>query len=268
LPASDDLLTSVLAIAEDAAADAMRFWTQGEAMTSHWEKEPGQPVSDADLLVDRTLRARLGELLPEAAWLSEESVETPGRANAKYAWVVDPIDGTRDFVRGRPGWSVSVALVEDGAVVIGVLIAPARGERWWATRGGGAYRNDEKLCVGCHATLSQARVPADHLRGVDIDYVLVPKPNSIALRMAMVAADEADVVASIRWGSEWDIAAASLIAQEAGATVTDALGQPFRFNRPDPTSVGILCCVPAMHEEGVARLRERAIKVLGERGTG
>ena len=109
-------------------------------------------------------------------------------------------------------------------------------------------------------------MPADHLRGVDIDYVLVPKPNSIALRMAMVAANEADVVASIRWGSEWDIAAASLIAQEAGAMVTDALGQPFVFNRADPTSVGILCCCPAIHEEGVERLRERAIKVLGERG--
>jgi myo-inositol-1(or 4)-monophosphatase len=106
--------------------------------------------------------------------------------------------------------------------------------------------------------------PADHLRGVDIDYVLVPKPNSIALRMAMVAADEADAVASIRWGAEWDIAAACLIAQEAGAMVTDVLGRPFRFNRPDPRALGILCTVPQIHAAGVARLHDRAVAVLGE----
>lgn len=261
--ASEALLESVLAIAEEAAAGAMRFWSPGELMAGHWEKSPGQPVSDADLLADTLLKQRLSELLPEAAWLSEESAETPGRAQARRAWVVDPIDGTRDFVRGKPGWSVSVALVEDGMVTIGVLIAPARGERWWATRGQGAYRNGAKLRCGAHATLSKARVPAEYLRGIDVDYVLVPKPNSIALRMAMVAADEADIVATIRWGSDWDIAAASLIAQEGGATVTDALGQPFVFNRPNPRSLGILCCVPAIHPAGVARLHDRAVAALG-----
>ncbi len=177
--------------------------------------------------------------------------------------MVDPIDGTRDFVRGRPGWAVSVALVEDGAVAVGVLIAPARGERWWAARGAGAFRNGAPIQCGSQPTLSKARVPADHLRGIDIDYVLVPKPNSIALRMAMVAADEADAVASIRWGAEWDIAAASIIAQEAGAIVTDVLGRPLRFNRPDPRALGVLCTVPPIHAAGVARLHDRAVAVLG-----
>jgi len=243
----------------------MRHWSPGSNNAcGHWEKEPGQPVSEADLMVDRLLMGRLGALLPEAAWLSEESVETPGRAEARFAWVVDPIDGTRDFVRGRPGWAVSVALVEDGAVRLSTLIAPARGEIWSAAKGQGAWRNGVKLHCGAHPTLSKARVPADHLRGIDIDYVLVPKPNSIALRMAMVAADEADVVASIRWGAEWDIAAASLIVQEAGGMVTDVMGRTLRFNRPDPRALGILCCVPTLHDEAVARLHERAMKVKGE----
>lgn len=263
MPASDPRLEPVLDVVRDAADAAMTYWTAGERMERQWEKAPGELVSEADLMIDDLLRVRLGALIPEAAWLSEESVETPGRADKRLAWVVDPIDGTRDFVRGRPGWAVSVALVEDGEVVIGVLAAPARNEFWWAGKSAGSWRNGARLQCGSHPTLSGARVPADHLRGIDIDYVLVPKPNSIALRIAMVAADEADVVASIRWGAEWDIAAACLIAQEGGAIVTDVMGRPLRFNRPDPRALGVLAAVPPIHAAGVARLHERAVAVLG-----
>jgi myo-inositol-1(or 4)-monophosphatase len=243
----------------------MEHWVHGEPCGNHWEKKPGDPVSEADLLVDAMLRERLGALLPQAAWLSEESIETPGRSDARLAWSVDPIDGTRDFVRGRTGWAISIGLIEDGAVVIGVLIAPARAERWWAVRGGGAWRNGERLEVGTQATLKGARVPIDNLRGIDVDYIIVPKPNSIALRMAMVAANEADIIAGLRMGAEWDIAASTLIAQEAGARVTDALGDPIIFNKADPRVIGMLCGVPAIHEAGLARLRERALRLLGER---
>jgi len=266
LRANDRLLQHIMAIADTAGVRAMAHWAPGRAYGNQWEKTPGEPVSDADLLVDALLREELGALLPEAGWLSEESAETPGRSAARLAWVVDPIDGTRDFVRGRPGWAISIALVEDGAVVAGVLAAPARGERWWAARGGGAWRNGARLEVGSHATLSGARVPIDNLRGIDVDYTVVDKPNSIALRMAMVAADEADLVAGLRRGGEWDIAAASLIAQEAGARVTDALGETVRFNKPDPSVIGLLCAVPALHDAGLGRLRSRALRLLGEAG--
>jgi len=242
----------------------MEHWAPGRCYDKQWEKKPGELVSDADLLVDALLREQLGALLPDAAWLSEESVETPGRSAARRAWVVDPIDGTRDFVRGRSGWAISIGLIEDGAAIIGVLVAPARGERWWAMRGGGAWRNGVRLEVGCRTTLAGARVPIDSLRGIDLNYTVVEKPNSIALRMAMVAANEADLVAGLRRGAEWDLAAAALIAQEAGARVTDALGQPIHFNKPDPNVVGLLCAVPAIHEAGLGRLRERALKLLGD----
>ena len=179
--------------------------------------------------------------------------------------MVDPIDGTRDFVRGRRGWAVSIALVDGGAVQLGVLAAPARNERWWAVAGGGAWRNGAQLEVGSQATLSGARVPLDTMRGINVDYQMVPKPNGIALRMAMVAANEADLVAGLRYSGEWDVAAATLIAQEAGARVTDALGDPICFNKADPRVIGLLCAVPALHDAGLARLRERALKLLGER---
>jgi myo-inositol-1(or 4)-monophosphatase len=96
------------------------------------------------------------------------------------------------------------------------------------------------------------------LAPVDADLVMVTKPNSIALRMAMVASDEADLLASIRWGYEWDIAAAALIASEAGATVTDARGQPLRYNSTRGDAFGVLATAPAIHEQAVLRLAERA----------
>ena len=92
---------------------------------------------------------------------------------------------------------------------------------------------------------------------------MVDQPNSIALRMAMVAADEADLVATLRWGYEWDIGAAALIAREAGATVTDAFGGALHYNKADPRAFGVLCCAPAIHAAARARLAGRAQRIAG-----
>ncbi len=227
-----------------------------------WEKTPGSPVCEVDLDVDRMLRARLEGLLPDAGWLSEETVDSPERLAQSRVWVVDPIDGTRDYIRGRPGWAVSIALVEDGAVTIGVLDAPARDERWSAAAGQGAWRNGVRLRAGDRSALTGARVPTDALPKVDRHLVMVAKPNSIALRMAMVAADEADLVATLRWGNEWDIAAAALIASEAGAGVSDALGAPLRYNKPNPTAFGVMVAAPGIHAAALAWIGPRAQATL------
>ena len=223
-----------------------------------WEKEPGSPVCEVDLDVDRMLRARLHALLPDAGWLSEETADAPDRLRARRVWVVDPIDGTRDYIRGRDGWCVSVALIEDGVPVLAVLDAPARGQCWSAMAGDGAMRDAASLRVAERSELAGARVPADALPRADRDFVTVAKPNSIALRIAMVAAGEADLLATIRWGNEWDIAAAVLIASEAGARVSDALGRPLLFNKPDPRALGVLAATPGIHAAAVTRLAERA----------
>ncbi|WP_420852840.1 3'(2'),5'-bisphosphate nucleotidase CysQ [Sphingomonas panacis] len=226
---------------------------------ARWEKSPGNPVSDIDLEVNALLHARLSALDPEAGWLSEETADSAARLSCSRLWVVDPIDGTRDYLRGRPGWSVSVALIEDGAAMIGVLDAPARGEIWRAVRGGGAWRNGVALQASDRTDLVGARVPTDALPKADRDLVVVDKPNSIALRIAMVAAGEADLVATARWGNEWDIAAAALIATEAGAIITDALGGALAFNTQAAEAFGILATAPGIHAAASARLRERAL---------
>ncbi len=252
---TDTLADAVAAVAADAGRLAMaRFGTDFR----RWEKSPGNPVCEVDLEVDAMLRGRLSALLPDAGWLSEETLDNAQRLEASRLWVVDPIDGTRDFVRGRPGWAVSVALIEQGRPVIGILDAPARGEQWRAEACKGAWLGNERLRAATRDVLTGARVPADSLPRVDGDLAMVAKPNSIALRIAMVAAGEADLVATLRWGHEWDIAAAALLASEAGAAVTDALGQPLRFNSLRGEVFGILATAPGIHAAAIDRLSERA----------
>lgn len=225
---------------------------------ARWEKVPGHPVCDVDLEADRMLRERLAALDPEAGWLSEETADSADRLLGPRVWVVDPIDGTRDYLRGRSGWAVSVALVEGGQPVIGLLDAPGRGEHWRAEAGKGATLNGLPIHAAVRDRLPGARVPADGLPKVDADLVAVDKPNSIALRIALVAAGRADLVATLRWGHEWDIAAAVLIAREAGAEASDAIGRALSFNSTRAEIFGVLVSTPGIHAAAIERLAERA----------
>jgi myo-inositol-1(or 4)-monophosphatase len=248
----------LLAIVREAGRIAHSRWPGAGHVLASWDKTPGNPVSDADLAVDRFLKRELLRLLPSAAWLSEETADDKARTDSGLIWLVDPIDGTRDFVAGRSGWAVSVALVSAGRPLIGMLAAPARGEEWVAVAGQGATLNDVPIRASTRTQFAGARVPTVSLPKEDADLVAVEQPNSIALRIAMVADNRADLVATLRWGFEWDIAAATLIAREAGAQVSDAFGRPLDYNKHDPRDFGVLVCSPAIHAAAVERLAERA----------
>jgi len=250
-------------IVREAGDIALKGWAKAGDDLKVWQKGNNSPVSESDLAVDHFLKERLGQLLPAAGWLSEETADDLDRLSDDMIWLVDPIDGTRDFVRGRTGWCVSVALINNNRPLVGMLYAPARGEFWMAIAGEGAVRNGIKLVASTRDTFIGARVPASDLMKVDQILSKVDQPNSIALRIAMVAANEADLVATLRWGHEWDIGAAALIAREAGARVTDAFGKPFHYNSRKGQAFGVLCCAPAIHAEAVEHLRERAEAVLG-----
>jgi myo-inositol-1(or 4)-monophosphatase len=251
------------AIVREAGRIAMASWPGAGHALEVWEKSPGDPVCAADLAVNSFLRAELEKLLPSAGWLSEETADAPQRLSGDLLWLVDPIDGTRDYIGGRAGWAVSVALVSAGRPLLGYLDAPARNEFWHAEAGRGSWRNGLTLAASRRVTLPGARVPARLTSPEDADLVRVDQPNSIALRIAMVAADAADLVATLRWGWEWDIGAAALIAREAGAAVTDAFGQPLNYNKRDPRAFGLLATAPAIHAAAVARLADRAKALAG-----
>ena len=251
------------AIVREAGRIALAGWPGDGHALDHWDKSPDNPVTAIDLAVDEFLKRELQSLLPAAGWLSEETADAPHRLDGDLVWLVDPIDGTRAFIHGRDGWAISVALVSSSRPLLGYLFAPARareegGEMWIGEAGKGSWRNGRRLAASTREELPRARVPAWKLHDEDADLVTVAQPNSIALRMAMVANDEADLVASLRWGYEWDIAAAGLIAREAGAVVTDAFGNPLNYNKRDPKAFGVLVCAPGIHAAAVERLAGRA----------
>lgn len=251
---------AVISAAREVGDAALAQWRhlRGGGALEQWSKPDESLVCEVDIETDRRLRAMLGAIDPTAGWLSEETADKPDRLGRTRIWCVDPIDGTRDFLRGRDGWAVSIALVDHGQPQFGVLYAPARDELWVARRNGGASCNGESVRAGDRRLLSGARVPATSLPRVDSDLTLVAQPNSIALRMAMVASNAADLVATLRWGFEWDIAAAALIVSEAGARVTDAFGAPLSFNTPRAQAFGVIASVAGIHEQVVERLAERA----------
>ena len=251
--------TALRSIVAEAGRIALDLFPGEEGKPLHsWDKGAGSPVCEADIAVDRFLKRELGRLLPAAGWLSEETVDDPSRLGRDLIWLVDPVDGTRDFIRGRTGWAISVALISAGRPLVAMLDAPARGEFWHAVAGQGAWRNDQPLAASRREELAGARVPAKVLMKEDRMLATVYKPNSIALRIAMVASGEADLVATLRWGYEWDIAAAALIAREAGAAVSDAHGNTLAYNKRDPRAFGLLVSAPAIHAEAVRHLHGRA----------
>lgn len=241
----------------DAALGQWRHLRRGGPL-DQWTKADASLVCEVDIETDRRLKAMLAAIDPEAGWLSEETADDPARLGRDRIWCVDPIDGTRDFLRGRDGWAVSIALIDRCQPVFGVLYAPARDQLWVGQHGRGASLNGFGVRAGDRVSLSGARVPTTALPAIDQDLAMVHQPNSIALRIAMVANDEADLLTTLRWGYEWDIAAAALIAQEAGARVTDAFGERLRFNKRRAEAFGVIACVPGIHDAVVSRLADRA----------
>jgi myo-inositol-1(or 4)-monophosphatase len=261
LRAPDDLALLVAA-AEEAGAIARRHFRAGAAS---WDKGGGQgPVSEADLEIDAMLRARLGGARPGYGWLSEETPDDPARLAAEAVFVVDPIDGTRAFLEGQESFAHALAVVRGGRAVAGVVHLPMKGLTYTATAGGGAWLNGRRLLAPAAAPAEMPRVLVSRTQlapelwpgGVPaLDRHFRP---SLAWRMCLVAEGAFDAMLSLRDTWHWDIAAGSLIAEEAGARVSDRTGAALTFNTPRPTSAGVLVARPALHAGLTARLRPAA----------
>jgi len=202
-----------------------------------WLKAGASPVSEADMAVDAFLKRTLIAARPDYGWLSEETEDERDEKPRARTFVVDPIDGTRAFIEGRDVWCVSIAIVEDGRPVAGVLDCPAKGEVIAATRGGGAAQNGRKILVrplgrsveiaGSKTFLSQLPEPFGEVRGH-------PHVPSLAYRLAMVARGDIDGTFVKPNSHDWDLAAADLILAEAGGRVVRADGSHLRYATGNP----------------------------------
>jgi myo-inositol-1(or 4)-monophosphatase len=251
LPERD--LALLIEAAAEAAAIAMRYWRSEQSV---WHKAGGAgPVSEADFAVDAYLRERLGKARPDYGWLSEETEDGTARLSARRVFVVDPIDGTRAFVAHERTWALSLAVVEDGAAIAGVVQLPAMGRLYTASRGAGARLDGKPISVtegrgrldGARVLASRSVLEPELWRhGVVPPFRREFRP-SLAYRMCLVAEGRHDAMLTHRPAWEWDIAAGTVIAREAGAVVTDRHGAPLRFNTPEARADGVIAGPPATH---------------------
>ena len=212
---------------------AMRYFRRDPQV---WMKAGDSPVTEGDLAVDRLLHERLSAARPDYGWLSEETADSSERLSAVRTFVVDPIDGTRGFIAGADEWCVSVAVVEAGRPLVGVLDCPARKEIYAARLGGGGVCNGKTIAVreptgefrvGGPKPLIQAMPESSRRHFAAVQYI-----PSLAYRLAMVARGAIDATFIKANSHDWDLAAADLILAEAGGGVLDRRGEtPFYARR-------------------------------------
>ncbi len=255
MPESDlNLLTDA---ARKAGDIALKYWKQDPKV---WEKaDDAGPVTEADLAINEMLEMVLRTARPDYGWLSEESSDDSGRLSTRRQFIIDPIDGTRAFIKGEPSFSHALAIAEDGQIIAGVVLQPSTNQMYSAQKGQGAWKNGDRIRAVDQASpkpdLLSARpnFAATRWKGAVPDVKLHFR-SSLALRMALAAEGRFEGMLTLRDSWEWDIAAGALICSEAGLTVTDRKGSALRFNNAVPMTKGALALPADLHAEYIAKL--------------
>ncbi len=238
---------------EDALAaggEILRRYTPGDIEAS--KKSGGDPVTEADLAVDAALK----RILPRAGegWLSEETRDDESRLSCRRVWIVDPLDGTREFVLGLPEFCVSIALVEDGRAVAGGIFNPASGEKIVGSRETGVTLDGEAIRPRTTPTIAEATVLASRSevgrgewRPFEDAYPFTVQPmGSVAYKFGRVAAGLADATWTLVPKHEWDVAAGIALVAAAGGEVRPMPGDGLELNRRFPKLRGLVALSPGV----------------------
>lgn len=247
LPATD--LSLLIEAARRSGEIAADYFGQSP---DTWDKpDNAGPVTAADLAVDVMLQDTLRRARPDYGWLSEETEDDCARLERSRVFVVDPIDGTRAFINGSKDWAHSLAVVEAGQVTAAVVYLPMRDMMFVAARGGGATLNDAPIGVNATPDLSNPKV-LTHKANFDARFwkdgqapaMKAGFRSSLAYRLCLVANGHFDAMLTLRPTWEWDVAAGTLIVQEAGGIATQQTGAPVQFNNPHPQLAGLVAGGP------------------------
>lgn len=253
-------LASTLISAANAGASVLRSYFAGGSIPGVSQKGPADFVSEADLRSEAAIKALLSAAQPGVAFQAEESA--PEGVGSGPRFIIDPLDGTTNFLRGLPHFSISLAYADDSGVVAGVVLDPMRDELFWAERGHGAFLGEQRLSVSTYDQLEDALVHTGvpHRGRPDHDGYLrqlarvmsrvsgIRRLGSAALDLAYVAAGRGDAFFE-KGLSPWDIAAGMLLVSEAGGLVTDQLGDPARLERGE-----VLAASRSLHPQMLATL--------------
>lgn len=222
------------------------------------EKGTLGPVTDVDIEIDEVLRRQLRQARPDYGWLSEETEDDKARLKTGRVFILDPIDGTRSFIAGEPGWAVSLAIIDHGRPVAAAVNLPAREELYSATLGEGAFRGGERIAASDRQEVDGATVLTARKQMLPEHWPGGPPPldrhfrSSLAWRICLVASGRFDSMLTFRPAWEWDIAAGALIAAEAGAVVTDGSGDELHFNSPEAKQPGLVVAPQILHDNIMA----------------
>lgn len=248
------------AAVREAGALALTYYQRD---IKQWDKSDDTPVSEADHAVNALLHEKLQGDRPDYGWLSEETDDDPVRLERDFVWVVDPIDGTRAFLKGRPHFTICVALVYKGEPISAAVFNPASGEFFEAHLGGGALLNGEPISPSTRREVSGCRMAAF---APMFKHPAWPEPwpememisrNSVAYRLVLVANGFVDASMALNSKSDWDLAAADLIVREAGGRMTTHDGRPFVYNKSFTKHRSLVAAGPALYDalfERVGRL--------------
>jgi myo-inositol-1(or 4)-monophosphatase len=241
-------LEVALEAAREAGAILLHYYEVG---TEAWEKAEDNPLTVADLESDKAIAKRLREAFPDDAILSEETVADPAHTENRRVWIVDPMDGTKEFTQHIPEFCASIALVEDGEPVVGAIFNPPANVMVSARRGGGCFRNGKPVRVAASERLEEAVMIASRTEisrdkfAAHQDWFRELRPvGSIAWKLACVACGEGDLNVSLAPKNEWDVCAGDMLVAEAGGVYVDFDGQRRRYNQADPLITSFMAAGP------------------------
>lgn len=242
-------LEIALKAGREAGAAVRRFY---EAGTESWEKSADNPLTQADLESDRIIAGHLREHFADDGLMSEETIDDKSRVARRRVWIVDPMDGTKEFTKKIPEFCVSIGMVEDGEPVLGVIYNPIADVAVWATRGDGTFREGERVRVSACSTLSEAVVIAsrteisrDKFEAQQGWFKELRPVGSIAWKLACIASGEGDLNVSMAPKNEWDVCAGDVLIREAGGVYVDFDGGTRRYNQENPLIESFMAAGPA-----------------------
>jgi myo-inositol-1(or 4)-monophosphatase len=244
------------AAAREAGAIVRRYYEKPIEQVVKSDKGAGREenwLTQADSESDDLLKARLLGAFPEYGWLSEETADSPDRLRRERVWIVDPLDGTREFTLRVPEFCVCVALVENGKPVVGVEYNPATDRLYSAARGAGTTLNGTPARVSTteHVALAQVLASRSEDKRGEWDpfkqYCHVVLTGSVAYKLAELSAGNGDATFTLTPKNEWDICAGTVLVEEAGGKVTGLDGNPLVFNQPSPLRPGMIASNRLLH---------------------
>jgi myo-inositol-1(or 4)-monophosphatase len=245
--------------AREAGAIISRYYVPG---IDAREKGPDNPVTKADLEANTCIHRLVSEAFPADGWLSEETADSTDRLSKRRVWVVDPLDGTKEFIQHIPEFCVCIALVEDGRPVVGVQYNPAAEQLYVAVRGEGTTCNDVRARVSTTRNVPDAVVLASRSEDKRGEWdpfksrVHVKLTGSVAFKLAELAAGRGDSTFTLTPKNEWDICAGSILVEEAGGRVTGLDGKPLVFIQPKTLRPGMIASNGVLHAGLLALIDE------------